>query len=147
MGRLHPRANHAIGTSDPPTQVSVASPLIICSFALESIIMCSLCGVLGGNEHWADAVARPGVFTRNISPTDRRRERKNRVRVANQILEYFGMTLSDWQGSSFLLSNRTGKTEIIDDLAHLWQTAERLSGRTCDPLDLLVIERMEARHS
>ena len=24
--------------------------------------MCSLCGVLGGNEHWADAVARPGVY-------------------------------------------------------------------------------------
>jgi hypothetical protein len=109
--------------------------------------MCSLCGVLGGNEHWADAIARPGVFTRNISPIDRRRERRNRVRIANQILGHFGMTLSDWQGSSFLLSTRTGKTEIIDNLAHLWQAAERLSGSTCDPLDLLVIERMEARHS
>ena len=39
--------------------------------------MCSLCGVLGGNEHWADAVARPGVYTRNASAIERRRERMN----------------------------------------------------------------------
>ncbi len=38
--------------------------------------MCSLCGVLGGNEHWTDAVARPGVFTRNVERIDRRRERR-----------------------------------------------------------------------
>ena len=25
--------------------------------------MCALCGVLGGSDHWADAAARPGVFT------------------------------------------------------------------------------------
>ena len=108
--------------------------------------MCSLCGVLGGNEHWADAVARPGVFTRNTDRIDRRRERMNRVRIANQVLQPFGMTLSDWQGVSFLLSTRTGKTEIIEDLGHLWPTAERLGGRLCDPLDATVIEAMEARH-
>ena len=61
--------------------------------------MCSLCGVLGGNEHWADAVARPGVYTRNASAIERRRERANRVRIANRILAQFGMTLSDWQGT------------------------------------------------
>ena len=108
--------------------------------------MCSLCGVLGGNEHWADAVARPGVFTRNTDRIDRRRERMNRVRVANKVLQPFGMTLSDWQGASFLLSTRTGKTEIIEDLGHLWPTAERLGGRPCDPLDEAVIAAVEARH-
>ncbi|MDQ0472174.1 hypothetical protein [Labrys wisconsinensis] len=108
--------------------------------------MCSLCGVLGGNEHWADAVARPGVFTRNGDPLERRRERMNRVRIAREVLEPFGLTLSDWQGASFLLSTRTGKTEIIDDLGHLWPAAERLIGRACDPLALPVIEAMERRH-
>ncbi|MBA5800384.1 MULTISPECIES: hypothetical protein [Rhizobium] len=109
--------------------------------------MCSLCGVLGGNEHWADAVARPGVFTRNVERIDRRRERANRVRVANQVLAGFGMTLSDWQGASFVLATRTGKSEIIEDLGHLWPAAERLSGRICDPLNIDIIERMEAgRH-
>ena len=108
--------------------------------------MCSLCGVLGGNEHWADAVARPGVFTRNADPVERRHERMNRVRLANQVLAMFGLSLSDWQGASFLLATRTGKTEIIEDLGHLWPTAERLAGRPCDPLALPLIEAMEKRH-
>jgi hypothetical protein len=107
--------------------------------------MCSLCGVLGGNEHWAEAVARPGVYTRNVDVIERRRERRNRIRIANAILAKFGMTLSDWQGSSFLLSTRTGKTEIIADLGHLWPAAERLSGRVCDPLARPVIEHLERR--
>jgi hypothetical protein len=108
--------------------------------------MCSLCGVLGGNEHWADAAARPGVFTRNTDPVERRRERTNRVRIANRVLARFGMALSDWQGASFLLSTRTGKTEIIPDLGHLWPAAERLAGRVCDPLALSLIESLERRH-
>ena len=105
--------------------------------------MCSLCGVLGSNEHWTDAAARPGVFSRNADPLEHRRERTNRVRIANQVLRQFGMAVSDWQGTSFLLSTRTGKTEIIPDLGHLWPAAERLSGRVCDPLALTVMERLE----
>ena len=105
--------------------------------------MCSLCGIIGGNEHWTDAAPRPGVYTRNVERFDRRRERTRRVSAANRALSAFGLSLSDWQGSSFLLATRTGKTEIIDDLGHLWPAAERLSGRPCDPLDPLLITRME----
>ncbi|WP_181704846.1 hypothetical protein [Chthonobacter rhizosphaerae] len=105
--------------------------------------MCSLCGVIGGNEHWADAVARPGVYTRNTERVDRRRERMNRVRLANRVLAPFGLSLADWQGTSFLLSTRTGKTEIIEDLGHLWPAAERLIGRPCDPLDPAVMAAVE----
>ena len=76
--------------------------------------MCSLCGVLGSNENWTDAVARPGVYTRNVSPIERRRERAHRVRIANLVLARFGLVLSDWQGTSFLLSTRTGASKIID---------------------------------
>ncbi|ANN57675.1 hypothetical protein AB4Z43_29925 [Mesorhizobium sp. 2RAF45] len=105
--------------------------------------MCSLCGILGSNEHWTDAVARPGVFTRNTERVDRRRERAKRVRIASRILTEFGLTLSDWQGSSFLLSTRTGKTEMVEDLGHLWPLAEKISGRVCDPLSHALIERLE----
>jgi hypothetical protein len=105
--------------------------------------MCSLCGVLGGNEHWTDAAARPGVFTRNDSRLDRRRERANRVAAANRMLAAFGLVLSDWQGASFVLSTKTGKSEIVEDLGHLWPAAERLIGRPCDPLDSGLIARME----
>ncbi|MFC6445207.1 hypothetical protein [Shinella zoogloeoides] len=105
--------------------------------------MCSLCGVIGGNEHWTDAAARPGVFTRNIERLDRRRERARRVSAANRVLAAFGMSLADWQGSAFVLATRTGKSEMIEDLGHLWPAAERLSGRVCDPLDAALIARME----
>jgi hypothetical protein len=56
------------------------------------------------------------------------------------------MTLTDWQGSAFLLSTATGKSEVVDDLNHLWTVAEKLSGRECDPLALGTIEALEARH-
>lgn len=108
--------------------------------------MCALCGVLGGNEHWADAAARPGVYTRAADPVTRRRERANRVRIANRVLAVFGLTLSDWQGSAYLLSTLTGKTEIVDDLAHLWAAAERLCGRPCDPLSPAVLDQLEQRN-
>ncbi len=51
------------------------------------------------------------------------------MRIANAILAQFGLSLADWQGMAFLLSTRTGKTEIVADLGHLWPAAERLSGR------------------
>ena len=105
--------------------------------------MCALCGVLGGVEHWTDAVARPGVFTRNTDAPSRRRERMNRVAAANRVLSCYRMNLADWQGSAFVLSTATGKTEIVDNLAHLWMAAERLLGRPCDPLDENLIARME----
>jgi len=106
--------------------------------------MCALCGVLGGLDHWTDAADRPGVFTRNTDASSRRRERMRRVASANRILTHFGMSLTDWQGASFLLSTRTGKTEIVDNLAHLWARAEALSGRPCDPLDPDLLARLEA---
>jgi hypothetical protein len=106
--------------------------------------MCSLCGVLGGNEHWADAAAREGIYTRNADPMLRRRERAARVRPANRVLKLYGMRVSDWQGASFLLSTLTGKSEIVEDLGHLWAAAEKLSGRLCDPLAPDFLTRLEA---
>lgn len=106
--------------------------------------MCALCGVLGGAEHWADAVARPGVFTRNTDPIQRRRERYNRVASASQVLRYYGLTLSDWQSSSYVVSTATGKTELVDNMGHLWASAEKLLGKPCDPLDPAFLSRLEA---
>jgi hypothetical protein len=106
--------------------------------------MCALCGVLGGAEHWTDAAARPGVFTRNTDPVQRRRERFNRVTNASRVLRFYGLTLSDWQSASFLLSTATGKTELVDNLGHLWVAAEKLLGRPCDPLDPAFLGRLEA---
>ena len=105
--------------------------------------MCALCGVLGGAGHWTEAVARPGVFTRTATTVERRRERAARVMQANAVLRYYRLTLSDWQGASFLLSTATGKTEIVDNLTHIWSAAEKLIGRPCDPLDPALLAELE----
>ena len=97
--------------------------------------MCSLCGILGVEDHWTDAVPRPDVFTRNDQAHRRRLERAERIAVANLVLRARSLSLSDWQGSSYVLSTATGNTEVVESLAHLWPTAERLSGSDFDPLD------------
>jgi hypothetical protein len=109
----------------------------------DGVVMCALCGVLGGSGHWTDAAARPGLFTRNVDGLQRRRERAHRIACASRVLNYYGLTLSDWQASSYVLSTATGKTEIVDNLSHLWATAEKLLGRPCDPLDPDLILRLE----
>jgi hypothetical protein len=108
--------------------------------------MCALCGVLGTSDHWADAAPRPGVFTPNTDATARRRERMRRVTAANRILRHYRMTLADWQGTAFVLSTATGKSEIVDGLGHLWAAAERLRGGPCDPLDPALIDGLDAGH-
>ncbi len=108
--------------------------------------MCALCGVLGGADHWTEAVARPGVFTRAADPLERRRERARRVAGANRILAQYGMRVSDWHGTAFILATATGKTEMVETLSHLWSVAERLSGRLCDPLDPALLARLDSAH-
>jgi hypothetical protein len=81
--------------------------------------MCALCGILGGAEHWTGAVARPGVFTRNTDAASRRQERSGQVAAANRVLIHYRVSLADWQGTAFVLSGATGKTEIVDNLGHL----------------------------
>jgi hypothetical protein len=105
--------------------------------------MCALCGVLGGAEHWTDAVARPGVYTRNTDAASRRRERMRQVAAANRVLMHYRLSLADWQGTAFVLSSATGKTEIVDNFGHLWTAAERLAGKPCDPLHAELITAME----
>jgi len=105
--------------------------------------VCALCGILGGQEHWTEPLERDGVYVRASGPAERRRERALRIAEANAILGLFGLTLEDWQGGSYVLRNRTGRSEIVKHLAALWPTAEGLAGRPLDPLDLGTLERRE----
>src|SRR4030095_4415116 len=103
--------------------------------------MCALCGVLGGSGHWTDAAARPGVFTRNIDASQPGGERGHRIPCASRVLAYYGLTLSDWQASSLILSTATGKTELVEELRHLGGAPEELLRRPRTPLAV----RMHAR--
>ena len=66
-----------------------------------------------------------------------------RLTAVNEVLAYYRIKLTDWQASAYVLSTATGKTEIVDNVAHLWMAAERLVGQPCDPLDEELIAFME----
>ncbi len=104
--------------------------------------MCGLCGVLGAEDHWTDAAGSTRIFGNAGASRTRRQERLRRVAIGNKILAHYGLKLSDWQGSAYILRNRTGRQEIVHNLAALWPTAEALAGRRCDPLDPEVIAAM-----
>ncbi len=97
--------------------------------------MCALCGVLGGKGHWSDTASAPAVFAGRTEPHTRARERQARTRLLNAVLKYHGIVVKDWSGSAYLLTSLTGRTAIVDTIGDLWPAAERLSGRTIDPLD------------
>ncbi len=97
--------------------------------------MCGLCGLFEGDVHWTDA-------DRIGSPTVRQ-ARLQRVALANRVLRHYRLKLADWQGSKYILSTPTGISEIVDNVAAVWPTAERLLGRSCDPLDPELISSLE----
>jgi hypothetical protein len=101
--------------------------------------MCSLCGTLGGSEHWAAAMPDREA---SAAGQTRRAERLAHVRVANGVLRLFSLRLDDWQGSAFVLTSATGKREVVDSLPAVWQAAAVMLGRPIDPLDPDLIDRL-----
>jgi hypothetical protein len=83
--------------------------------------MCALCSVLL-TSHWAEVDSA-------------RRDRVFRVELLNRVLSHFGLELGDWSGRVYLLSDRKGKTRVVDDLGGLWTAAAELVGRPLDPLE------------
>ncbi|HKH09570.1 MAG TPA: hypothetical protein VKA73_00365 [Rubrobacter sp.] len=104
--------------------------------------MCVLCGQdFVAQVHWTDRhledrarAAAPGSDPVAYQG-DRRRDRAHRVVLTNEILRHYGLKLDDWGGSKYVLRDRKGRSEIVQDLGSLWPAAERLAGRAPDPLD------------
>lgn len=103
--------------------------------------MCVLCGEFVAQPHWTDRHVEdrargsgpgwdPGEYHRA-----RRRDRHHRVSLANDVLQHYGLKVEDWSGSKYLLRDRKGRSEIVQDLGSLWPAAARLAGRVPDPLD------------
>jgi hypothetical protein len=103
-----------------------------------------LCGVFGAEAHWTDGDGRAGTPEGGAVSWTRRQERLRRVAIGNKVLAGYGLKLSDWQGSAYVLRNRTGRSQILPHLAALWPAAEALAGRACDPLDSETVAAVEA---
>ena len=82
--------------------------------------MCALCGVLL-SDHWAESGGRRG--------------RALRVALVNRVLAHYGLRLDDWSGRTYVLRDGKGRSAVVPDLGSLWAEAERLAGRSLDPLD------------
>jgi hypothetical protein len=106
--------------------------------------MCSLCGVLGAEDRWTDAAARSGTFAGRGQVT-RRRERLERIALANRILAHWRLRLGDFEGRSYVLRSATGRAQLVPDLAAAWRAAEQLVGQPLDPLDPGLIAALEGR--
>ena len=105
--------------------------------------MCGLCGVLGVEEHWSEPAGRPHTFAGRERAQTPRQERLARISMTNHVLAHYGLQLSDWQGRSHLLKNKLGKTEVVEAIAAIWPVAADLAGVECDPLDPVLLARLE----
>jgi len=104
--------------------------------------MCSLCGMLGGRQHWTDSSSHAEVFSRRREKHTWQRERQQRTRIVKPILRHYGLTLADWSATAYVLRSHTGKTAMVENLTELWSAAEGLSNKPCDPLDESLLDAL-----
>lgn len=103
--------------------------------------MCILCGEFVTQIHWtekrAEDKARASIDAgaKDENRRNRRRERARRAAVTNEVLRQYGLKVSDWSGTKYVLRDGKGRSELLQDLGSLWPTAQKLTGRPLDPLD------------
>jgi len=103
--------------------------------------VCILCGEFVSQHHWTDRHIEDKARAANTTGSwdsyrrYRRRDRYHRVKVANEVLRHYSLKVQDWSGSKYLLSDRKGRTELVQDLGSLWPAAQKLANRPLDPLD------------
>jgi hypothetical protein len=100
--------------------------------------MCSLCGTLYSTRHWAEA---PGGGAAVDARRAWMRDRLRRVELLNRVLQPLALSVSEWEGTAYVLRTRTGESVLCADLASLFTEAERLARRRIDPLDAELLER------
>ena len=108
--------------------------------------MCVLCGEFVAQPHWTDRhvedAARSSEADLGDYHRDRRRDRIRRVDLANEVLGHYGLRVSDWNGSKYLLRDLKGRQELVQDLGAMWPAVAKLSGRAPDPLDPALLETL-----
>jgi hypothetical protein len=102
--------------------------------------MCGACGAISGGPDWIDRVGNPEGISHEPELT-RAAERQRRISIVNLVLRPYRLHLSD-AGASLALHAPTGRTELVESLAHVWTAADRISSATIDPLDEWLLEAL-----
>lgn len=101
--------------------------------------MCVLCGEFVAQAHWTDRHVEDRARGANAADFDynreRRRGRTRRATLANEVLKHYGLRVKDWEGGKYLVSDKKGRSELVQDLGSLWPVAARLAGSPLDPLE------------
>lgn len=107
--------------------------------------MCILCGELVLGLHWTENLEATSATVKvGHTQQKRLRDRLKRVRLANDLLVLYGLSLRDWQGSKYLLSDKKGRSVLVQHLGELWAKAEELLDSRIDILDPALLARLEA---
>lgn len=102
--------------------------------------MCGACGVLGGGPEWLDRVDNADGVPHDAGLT-LVAERERRVALVNLLLAPKRLGLRSF-GRRMVLASPTGRSEIVDDLRHVWMEADRMSEGGIDPLDPAFVDRL-----
>jgi hypothetical protein len=73
-----------------------------------------------------------------------RRERENRVAFLNRLLGFYGISIKDWGGNSYVLQDRDGHRQNVYNLTGIWAAVDALNGGGSDPLDSALLEHLNA---
>lgn len=103
--------------------------------------MCGLCGTLGEDNHWTTGIDNP-----EQAYYARRQARAYRAKLINAVLAPHRLTVNDFQATNFVLSNATGKQEIVQDLGGIWRQAESMGGHPLDPLSPDFLDKLKHYH-
>ena len=123
-----PYASSSLPLKPATSSLPPSLPLAQTSFAAYASCMCSACGYPAAPGHWTEAGA--------ANMGDRLRARFRRAQILQRVLSAYGLQAHDGGlVPGIQLSTRTGEQAIVRDLAEVWIAAERMSGRTVDPLD------------
>jgi hypothetical protein len=96
--------------------------------------LCGFCGLVGGALHWSEVRQSAQASGDPATHGARQREQLRRSALLNRITRHYGVRVQPWADTSWIVSHLTGETVIVDRLADLWPTVERLAKRPCDPL-------------
>jgi hypothetical protein len=91
--------------------------------------MCVLCTEATIQIHWTDRQLS------GYSLQTRRQDHNYRVQLLNKVLSYYGLNVDNWNGVKFIIRDKKGRSEIVQDLAELWEKANGLVKNDLDPLD------------